>query len=167
MRKHAMWSLFLALVISIPAVLWVSHVAPHWMQELHSNLAVTSARGDLNDPGPSSMGAHTLGMVVSLQTIVSVFRDGAELLQSCHLSHNRAIDPDMGPSNVAVAILNQQDVAGSGRHFGTFASFRIPSHLRCETPIAECSRMCDALGRRWTHALAGSHRQYSRDSVDE
>jgi hypothetical protein len=47
------------------------------MQELHSNLAATSARGDLNDPGPSSMGAHTLGMVISLQTVVSLFRDDA------------------------------------------------------------------------------------------
>jgi hypothetical protein len=45
------------------------------MQELHSNLVETSARGDLNDPGPSSMGAHTLGMVISLQTVVSLFRD--------------------------------------------------------------------------------------------
>jgi hypothetical protein len=74
-RKRALQSLALAAVIGLLAVLWVSNVAPHWTQELHSNLVETSARGDLNDPGPSSMGAHTLGMVVSLQTVVSVFRD--------------------------------------------------------------------------------------------
>jgi hypothetical protein len=76
-RKRALQSLAVAIAISSPAVLWVSQVAPHWMQELHSNLAATSARGDLNDPGPSSSGAHTLGMVISLQTVISLFRDDA------------------------------------------------------------------------------------------
>ena len=74
-RKRAIQTLVLAAAISIPAVLWVSNVAPHWIHDLHANLIATSARGDLNDPGPSSMGAHTLGMVISLQTVVSVFRD--------------------------------------------------------------------------------------------
>lgn len=74
-RRRALQSLVLTVVISLSAMLWISHVAPHWVHELHSNLVETSARGDLNDPGPSSMGAHTLGMVVSLQTVISVFRD--------------------------------------------------------------------------------------------
>jgi hypothetical protein len=75
LRRRALQSLALAAAICLSATLWVSHVAPHWPQELHANLAETSARGGLNDPGPTSMGAHTLGMVVSLQTVVSVFRD--------------------------------------------------------------------------------------------
>jgi hypothetical protein len=76
-RKRAMQSFGVAAVLSLLAVLWVSQVAPHWIGELHSNLAATSARGDLNDPGPASMGAHTLGMVISLQTVISLFRDDA------------------------------------------------------------------------------------------
>jgi hypothetical protein len=32
---------------------------------------------DLNDRRPSSSGAHTLGMVISLQTVISLFRDDA------------------------------------------------------------------------------------------
>jgi hypothetical protein len=76
-RKRALQSLVVAGAISILALLWVAQVAPHWMQELHANLAATSARGDLNDPGPSSSGAHTLGMVISLQTVISLFRDDA------------------------------------------------------------------------------------------
>lgn len=75
LRRHAIQVLLLAIVLCVPAILWVSNVAPHWVHELHSNLVATSARGDLSDPGPTSMGAHTLGMVVSLQTAVSVFRD--------------------------------------------------------------------------------------------
>jgi hypothetical protein len=49
------------------------------MQELHANLVETSARGDLNDPGPTSLGAHTLGMIVSLQTVVSYFCDDSRI----------------------------------------------------------------------------------------
>jgi hypothetical protein len=75
LRKRAIQTLVLAVAISIPAVLWISHVSPHWVPELLSNLVETSAPGDLNDPGPSSMGAHTLGMVISLQTVISEFRD--------------------------------------------------------------------------------------------
>jgi len=75
LRKRAIQVLALVILICVPAMLWMSHVAPHWMQDLHANLAATSARGDLNDPGPSSTGAHTLGMVVSLQTVFSILRD--------------------------------------------------------------------------------------------
>jgi len=75
LRKRALQALALAAVLCVPAVLWVGQISPHWTQELHNNLAATSARGDLNDPGPTSMGAHTLGMVVSLQTVTSLFRD--------------------------------------------------------------------------------------------
>jgi riboflavin transporter FmnP len=74
-RKRALQALAVTAVLCLPAVLWVGHVSPHWMVELHNNLAATSARGDLNDPGPTSMGAHTLGMVVSLQTVTSLWRD--------------------------------------------------------------------------------------------
>lgn len=75
LRKRALQSLAVAAAIGIPALLWIWHVAPHWAQELHSTLVQTSARGDLNDPGPSSMGAHTLGMMINLQTVMSTLRD--------------------------------------------------------------------------------------------
>src|ERR1035438_6748298 len=74
-RKRALQALVVTIVLSLPAILWVSEVAPHWMQELHSNLQEISARGELNDPGPSSTGAHTVIMVISLQSIFSLFRD--------------------------------------------------------------------------------------------
>ena len=77
-RRRALHSLAFAAVISIPALLWISHVAPHWLVGYRSNLLLNFAHGDLNDPGPASMGAHTLGMMVNLQTIVSIFRDDPE-----------------------------------------------------------------------------------------
>ncbi len=74
-RKRAWQTLLVTLAISLPAVLWVWRVAPLWMQELHSNIVEYAALGNLNDPGLTSSGAHGLGMLVSLQSIIGVFWD--------------------------------------------------------------------------------------------
>jgi hypothetical protein len=74
-RKRALQTLAVSVAISLPAILWTQHVAPHWSQELRSNLAQVSARGGNNDPGPTSSGAHGLGMVTDLQAIFSTIRD--------------------------------------------------------------------------------------------
>jgi hypothetical protein len=74
-RKRALQTLLVTIAISLPALLWVWHFSPHWLAEWHSNLAVFSARGGINDPGPASAGGHGLAMVISLQSILSVFRD--------------------------------------------------------------------------------------------
>jgi len=74
-RKRALQTLLATIVIGLPAVLWISHVSPHWLAEWHANLAVFSAHGGINDPGPASAGGHGLAMVISLQAILSVFRD--------------------------------------------------------------------------------------------
>jgi hypothetical protein len=71
-RKRALQSFAVTLLLAIPAMIWVSRVAPHWLPELHSNFIATSARGDVNDPGPASINGTT---VIDLQAVVSVFRD--------------------------------------------------------------------------------------------
>jgi hypothetical protein len=45
------------------------------MQEWHSYFLASPLQGSINDPGLASTGGHGLAMVISLQTIVSVFRD--------------------------------------------------------------------------------------------
>lgn len=72
-RRRALQTLFATVALSIPVVLWVWHVSPHWLQEWHSNILALSAPGGLNDPGPASSGAHGLDMLVSLQTVISTF----------------------------------------------------------------------------------------------
>jgi hypothetical protein len=74
-RKRALQALLTATVLALPGVLWVAHVSPNWMQELHANLAVTSAAGGLNDPGMAASGAHAVGMPIHLQSALSAFRD--------------------------------------------------------------------------------------------
>jgi hypothetical protein len=74
-RKRALQTLLVAAALTLPAVLWVAHVAPNWLHELFANLAAASARGDLNDPGPTSMGAHSLAGMINLQTALAYLRD--------------------------------------------------------------------------------------------
>jgi hypothetical protein len=74
-RKRAWQTLLVTVALSLPAVLWVWHVAPLWMAELQSNIVEYAAPGNLNDPGLTSSGAHGLGMLVSLQSIFGVIWD--------------------------------------------------------------------------------------------
>lgn len=75
-RRRAWQTLAMTVVLGVPAVLWVSHVAPHWIAELEANLQTISAHGNLNDPGPAGVDPRYHGAIeISLQTVVSVFRD--------------------------------------------------------------------------------------------
>jgi hypothetical protein len=74
-RKRALQTLALILALGLPVLLWVTRVAPHWLSELHSNLLTESAHGYLSDPGAASSTGHEIGMLINLQSIISVFRD--------------------------------------------------------------------------------------------
>ncbi|MGO9316367.1 MAG: glycosyltransferase family 87 protein [Terracidiphilus sp.] len=75
-RKRALQTLVVTVVLATAAVLWVSLVAPHWMQELHSILQAASAPGGPSDPGPFSPVNKTgANIIISLQSTVSVFWD--------------------------------------------------------------------------------------------
>ncbi len=76
LRKRALYAAMATVLLAVPAVLWISHVAPNWNRELGANLAATSAHGDISDPGPDSISrAGSADVIVDLQTVVSVFRD--------------------------------------------------------------------------------------------
>jgi hypothetical protein len=74
-RKRALQALCLTLGLGAAAVLWVGHVGPSWVSDLRWTLRSISAHGALNDPGPASSGAHGLGMMVNLQTVISYVWD--------------------------------------------------------------------------------------------
>ena len=73
--QRALQTLLTTIVISVPAIIWVWYVSPHWIQELHANVMAFAVHSGLNDPGPASTGVHGLGMVISLQAVISVFWD--------------------------------------------------------------------------------------------
>ena len=60
LRKRALQTLAVTAVISLPMVLWVSHIAPQWNAELHADLQTFGVHGGLGDPGrPASIPACT------------------------------------------------------------------------------------------------------------
>ena len=76
-RKRALQTLVLTAVIILPAILWVAHSAPHWAPELQANLAGGLSSGGLNNPGPTTQGGRGIGMIISLQSLLSLIRDDA------------------------------------------------------------------------------------------
>ncbi len=74
-RKRALASAAITAVIGLTAIVWVWHVAPHWIHDWSLNFAATSARGGINEPGPNAMLGHSIYAVVDLQAAISIFRD--------------------------------------------------------------------------------------------
>jgi len=68
-RRRALATMALLSAFGIPALLWVTHIAPHWLQEFASNLRVFSGPGAMNDPS----GGHGTLVLTNLQTITSFF----------------------------------------------------------------------------------------------
>lgn len=82
-RKHALRALLLTAAVAIPAVLWVSSVAPTWQQQLQTNLAASSAQGQLNDPGPTSLSFNGPDAPIDLQAAFSVYRNDPLFYNRC------------------------------------------------------------------------------------
>jgi hypothetical protein len=74
-RKRALQTLLITAVLGLAAILWVTPITPHWMQELHANMLTTSAPNGINEPGPASVTGRYAYMIIDLQAAVSVFRD--------------------------------------------------------------------------------------------
>jgi hypothetical protein len=70
-RKRALQAVAITCALTLAAVGWLTHVAPHWLPEMRSNLAAISLPGGLNEPGLSSMTGHTAAMVIDLQAVTS------------------------------------------------------------------------------------------------
>jgi alpha-1,2-mannosyltransferase len=71
-RKRAILVFIIAVLISLPMVVWVTTVAPHWMQELHANIQSFSGQGGPTDPGPASTMRTEF---LDLQVVISRFFD--------------------------------------------------------------------------------------------
>ncbi len=71
-RKRALQTLAVTAVLCVIALAWIVPVSPHWMQELHSNLAQLAGYGGPSNPSVSGRG---MGAIISLQATVSLFRN--------------------------------------------------------------------------------------------
>lgn len=75
LRKRALQTLAVTVLIAIVAAAVVTWIAPHWFTEMRANLAIISAPGDLNDPGVPSRDGRIPDGIVDLQAAISVFKN--------------------------------------------------------------------------------------------
>jgi hypothetical protein len=73
-RKRALQTLAVTFVLCFPIILWVTHISPQWVQELHSNM-VSIAAGGGTDPSPFAVLSSGPSMIIDLQAAVSFFRN--------------------------------------------------------------------------------------------
>lgn len=70
-RKLAWQSLGLAALLSLPAFLWISHIAPNWPAGVAANLKIYAQPGSINDPAS----AYGTCFITSLQVIFCFIRN--------------------------------------------------------------------------------------------
>jgi hypothetical protein len=78
-RRRAVQALLVTAAFGLSAYLWVEPIAPHWMQELHSNLLVTSAPGGSSNPGDTNSSSRGPSMILDLQSTISAVRDDPQI----------------------------------------------------------------------------------------
>jgi hypothetical protein len=82
-RKRALQTLLTTAVLAVLAILWVTPIAPHWIQELHSNIQVDLLPGGASNPGPNSANSGSgPSMIINLQSAIYVFRDDPRIYNS-------------------------------------------------------------------------------------
>lgn len=73
-RKRALQTLLVSVALVAFALLWIAPIAPHWAQELHSNLLAASVPGGASDPGPANaLNGRGPAMIIDLQSFLGVF----------------------------------------------------------------------------------------------
>lgn len=78
-RKRALQTLAVVGVIGLCSAIWIAPASPHWMQELHQNLAIVSANGGTSDPSLLGITSKNAGQIIDLQAAISVLQDNAHV----------------------------------------------------------------------------------------
>jgi len=73
LRKRALQTAAVVVMLSVPVVLWVTHAAPHWPQELQANMSSFTGVGGMSDPAATGMAGRNMDSIVELQSVVSIF----------------------------------------------------------------------------------------------
>jgi len=80
-RKRALQTVLCILVLTLPMILWLYMLSPHWIKELSSNMAAFSGPGRTNDP----RAPHGTLMMTNLQTVTSFFWNDSKIYDSVAL----------------------------------------------------------------------------------
>jgi hypothetical protein len=73
LRKRALQSLAVLAILSVPILIWVTHIAPHWYPELKTNMASFSGISNIVDPAATGMAGKNMDCLVQLQAAISIF----------------------------------------------------------------------------------------------
>jgi hypothetical protein len=71
-RKRALQTLGVFALATLPALSWVTRLAPHWLRELQSNMEMLSAPGGVSDPGPATVLTRGTLTITDLQSAISL-----------------------------------------------------------------------------------------------
>ena len=74
-RKRALQSAALMACSTVPVLLWVWQIAPHWASELHLNVSELLAKGGMDDPGPAGVLKRGTMTLTNLQSVLSLIRN--------------------------------------------------------------------------------------------
>ena len=74
-RKRALQSLAVMACMCLPFVVWAWRIAPHWMQEMRTHIAILSSHGAVSDPGPATVLNRGALMLTNLQSLFSLAWD--------------------------------------------------------------------------------------------
>jgi hypothetical protein len=72
-RKRALQTLLATAVLAMLAILWITPIAPHWIQELKSNNLTYLLPGGASNPELGSIVRDGPSMIINLQSVISVF----------------------------------------------------------------------------------------------
>jgi len=79
-RKRALQTLLATVVLAAVAILWVTPISPHWMQELQANNLTDLMPGGASNPGPNSANSGSgPSMIINLQSALYVFSDNTRV----------------------------------------------------------------------------------------
>ncbi len=72
-RKRALQTFVATCLLSLPGILWVQYVSPHWMQEMRSNMSLFSTQADDSTHGTVSIAGGSTDSLVELQSVFDIF----------------------------------------------------------------------------------------------
>jgi hypothetical protein len=81
-RKRALQTLIALVILSLPVILGVTYVSPHWIQEASANAASFSEVGGITDPTASGKAGANMDSLVELQSAVSIFCENPRVYNS-------------------------------------------------------------------------------------
>jgi len=127
-RKRALQTLLATVALSLPTLLWVWYVAPHWVQELHSNMSAFFAHGGINDPCFSGRPRPRYGdkSAIGYQRLLG----RPAHLQSGQLSCMCAASARMGIFHSSIPLFAGESLACARGHCGTFHAACLSSAIR-------------------------------------